>query len=149
MSNKRNKAKYPNLNPRLNPRPRQEFIDFDYLDKLNDDELEWLNKFVGEELNASFLNDGTDFNQTKEERKVIYDSNNHRNIDTYSLNRAGSSVLSKEEVNEGKTTLNLWEGRYGVTNDLNENYIDYIENKQITAMMREYILFMRNFKGVE
>lgn len=50
----RKKSKYPGLNPKVNTRKRQHLIDQDYVDKLNDEEKAWLNKFNEETISASF-----------------------------------------------------------------------------------------------
>lgn len=148
-NSKRKSVKYPNLVPGYNVRNRQYQIDFDYLDQLNDEELAWLDKFVSEEINASFKKDGTDINTTDEQRRQLYTMNNRRNFDVYSLNKAGSAVLTDEEKSEGKTTLNLWQSRYDSTADLNDEYVEFIEKKQIDQMLEDYSNFMLALKDDE
>lgn len=93
---KRSKAKYPNLDRKLNLKRRQELCDFDYLDKLSEDEKAWLDKFMGEYASASLpkqivkLKDGTSYKRLnpknlhkKNQTKDIYDANNSRNRDIY------------------------------------------------------------------
>lgn len=50
---KRSEAKYPALTPDLNLRGRSDLIDYDYIDKLTDDEKAWLNKFTEEYVNTT------------------------------------------------------------------------------------------------
>jgi hypothetical protein len=146
---KRNKQKYPNLNPRVNHRVKQELIaDIDYLNKLNDEEKEWLNKFLGEELSGNFKNDGTDFNTSKEDRKRIYDATNARNRCQFTLIKAkvaNTHLLNYED------RLNMVEAH--IHNELPEAtpiedvYIDYLSDKKTEQieMIKEYRKFMRNF----
>lgn len=56
MSNKRSKSKYPALNPNLNLKRRAEFLEIDYLDQLDDEGKEFLNRFHEETINTNFLN---------------------------------------------------------------------------------------------
>lgn len=50
----------------------------DYLDRLNNREKKWLNKFVSEEVNADFRHKNH-FNKAKYRKKICYDRNNARN----------------------------------------------------------------------
>jgi len=86
---RRSKAKYGALDPKYAPRVRKEYLDFDYLDQLNPEDKAWLNKFVEEELHASFKNNETDLNQTKEEKRKSYSNNNARNRDLYGITKVG------------------------------------------------------------
>lgn len=89
MSNRRSKSKYPNLNPRFTLKHRQELIDFDYLDKLDEESLKFLNTFVGEWVGASFKKKSdteyceSNLHKTSEQRKELYSNNNKRNHDIY------------------------------------------------------------------
>ena len=47
-TSKRQRERYPNLKKEYALRSRQELVDFDYLHKLNDSELSFLNRFMGE-----------------------------------------------------------------------------------------------------
>lgn len=104
---KRDQVPHPNLVKRVNSRVRQEFIDFDYLSKLNKDELDWLNKFMGEYNNSSIiLDENNELDPTKnlhqkpEHKKELYDANNHRNVDLWGnqVNKVGvTKVLSFED----------------------------------------------------
>jgi hypothetical protein len=85
---RRSEVKYPALDSSYMPKVRQEYFDLDYLDQLNDEEKEWMNKFMNEELNASFKNDDTDLAQTKEEKRKAYSKNNARNRCLYGVTKA-------------------------------------------------------------
>ena len=74
------------LNPHKNTRPRRELLDFDYLDKLSKEELEWLAKYCYEEYMA---NPDPDAENSKE----IYDANNARNRDIFNVfKRVGNNI---------------------------------------------------------
>lgn len=138
---KRSQAKYPALTPKLNSRVKQEKIDFDYLDQLSPSELEWLNKFMEEEMNARFKNDGTDFNQTKEERKKVYDRNNQANRDQYGLvkGRAASKLVEYGSNIEDELSR-------GVNPSSMENaYLDFIETQELKVILKEYDEAMKAF----
>ncbi len=126
------------MTPGVNSRIKQDKIDFDYLHKLNQEELAWLDKFMNEENNAAFLNDGTDFNQTKEERKKIYDRNNSANRDQYGIVKAkvANTHLLQYEKNISKIEE---QNSHGVNPQTMENaYIEFIESKELDAMIKEY-----------
>jgi hypothetical protein len=87
-TSRRSKAKYPALEPKYTLKSRLELLDFDYLGKLNDEELAWLNKFAAEEIHASFSEDNKEnLNKTKKSKRVIYNRNNARNADIITRKR--------------------------------------------------------------
>lgn len=95
---KREKQKYANLDPQVNLLSRAEEIgDFDYLDKLNEEELDFLNKFAGEYINASVPKFGG-LHRTKEEKSEVYGRNNARNRDLYSRSKAGAKLVYMEDL---------------------------------------------------
>lgn len=52
--NLRSSKKYPALEKSVNLKTRQDLTDYDYLDKLSPEELEFLNKFTEETVSTSF-----------------------------------------------------------------------------------------------
>lgn len=54
---RRNKVKNPALKNQYNLKSRQDLIDFDYLDKLSEEDKSFLNDFVAETVNTNFLHD--------------------------------------------------------------------------------------------
>lgn len=100
---KRSKSKYPNLVPKLNTKVRQELIDFDYIDKLSEEEKAWLNQFTGEYLGGNFKKTETgkysskNLHKGQTMRKDCYDRNNKRNNDIYSITK-GNDMLKTQEV---------------------------------------------------
>lgn len=103
MSNEKNKSKsgtnvkktgtkvsvtdYPALNPKKNIRNRQALIDYDYLHKLSPEELQYLNDFTEEHVNAGFKSKRKKKNilKKKSDIKEARDRNNARNRDLYNI----------------------------------------------------------------
>ncbi len=105
-STKRSNEKYPALNPGVNLRMRAELIDYDYLDKLSPKELQWLNDFTEEEVNAAVNPNPKKnrFNKTAESVKECYDRNNSRNRDVVTRQKAGKRLKYLDEItNKGHT----------------------------------------------
>ncbi len=148
---RRNKVKYPGLNKKYTTRIRQEFLDFDYIDQLSEKDKEWLNKYVEEELNTQFKNDGTDFNITKEERKKIYDRNNHQNSDLYGNLKNKDNKFSNKKLLNYDNIIGDIETHLSKQTDptyIENTYIDFIEGQEIEAMLREYEAAMLLFNEV-
>lgn len=82
---RRSQSKNSALKHKYTLKNRIEFLDYDYLDKLNEEELAWLNKFTEEELHASFEKDNKkNLNKKKEDKQRVYNINNTRNKDLFS-----------------------------------------------------------------
>lgn len=103
---KRARTKYPALKPELNLKTRYELIDYDYVDKLTEDEKEWLNKFTEEYINASL--DSVDleknFHNTEDLKKDCYRRNNARNRDILTRAKASNNYVSTDEMVVEKKT---------------------------------------------
>jgi len=70
-----------------------------YANKLNDEEKAWLNKFVGEYINAGAKGDVTkNMMDTVEWKKACFDKNNDRNRDIYSRAVVQRKMLSIEDL---------------------------------------------------
>jgi hypothetical protein len=80
---------------RVSVKNRREFCDYDYLDKLNVEELEWITKFNKEYLNADFKHDNR-LHRTKKLKKSCNDMNNARNRCLYALFRVGQLIFLNE-----------------------------------------------------
>ncbi len=135
---KRSKIKYPALVPKYNSRVRQEYLDYDYLDQLNESELEWLNKFSEEYNNASFKNNETDIDQSPEGRKGAYDRNNARNRCLYGQikNRVANTKLVNYD-----DMINIVEENMSRDTDplaMENAYTDYLDYKEVNQMMLDY-----------
>lgn len=142
---KRSQSAYPNLEPRLNSRVRQELIDCDYLDKLTPDELEWLNKFNGEYINASFNRDGTDIDNSDAGRKASYDRNNARNRDLFGLIKSRVATTKIVNYDESLPLVELEQSRHAPSDNMENAYLDYIDGLEVREMMREYVDAMTKY----
>lgn len=145
---RRDRAKYPALEKRFMPRVRQEYLDFDYLDKLNLEEKAWMNKFVDEYLNASFKKDGTDIQDYETYGKDSNDRNNSRNRDLYGhLKNKANKFNNQRLINYDKVVGDI---EINLNQQLNPNYIedtylDYMEYKAVEEFLKEYAEVMTNF----
>lgn len=133
---RREKVKYPALKKEYNPKIRHEGIDADYLHLLSNKELEWYNRFLEEENNASFKNDGNDLNKSKEERKKIYDRNNARQRCLYSQLKLNNKKLvnydavGTEIENQAQRELD--------PQHIENSYVNFLESKELEEMFEEY-----------
>jgi len=99
---KQNLSDYRYCNKNKNTKVRQEFIDADYLHKLNKEELEFYNKFCKEYYNTNFSKDENgEWSSTdnlmdisdKNVRKELYRDNNTRNSDIFGSRRAIGQLM--------------------------------------------------------
>jgi len=99
--NRRNSSKYPALDPELNLKSRYELLDYDYLDKLKPEELDYLNRFTEEYSIAKLDHKGKKIHKKKEHKKDCYDRNNSRNRCILSRQKsAGLLGYLEEEIEE-------------------------------------------------
>lgn len=74
------------MEKKLNRVNIQQWLDFDYLDKLTDKEKAWLSQFCSEYYSADFrTKDRSPLHKSKKKKREIYNSNNARNRDTTTL----------------------------------------------------------------
>lgn len=71
---------------------RSEFNDYDYIDKLNDKDKDWLYRFHREWLCADMNHKGKKFHKKKIDKKICYDKNNSLNRDIYARQRASHEL---------------------------------------------------------
>ena len=146
-NNKRQNVKHASLKKRFNSRIRQEYIDMDYIDELDDTikrnklpdgtmvtDLEWAAIFMSEWNNASVsgIKDKTNktakkknkLHRTASEAKECTDRNNARNRDIYSIAKA-QNMVHKQDYE----TLQDWiEEKQEVNyNHAEETMLDYLE----------------------
>lgn len=145
---RRDRVKHPALKKPYTTRVRQEYLDYDYLDKLSAEELDWLNKFTDEYLNDSFKKDGTDIQSYEKYGKDANDRNNARNRCLYGAlknkdNKFGNKKLLNYEniVPEIENELS----REINPKSLEDAYIEYLDYKEIEDMMQEYEVAMEQF----
>lgn len=134
---KRSSKKYPALEPRVNSRVRQEYNDYDYIDKLSEEEKQWLNDFTEEYLNASVGKqseaENNRFHNTPELVKERTDQNNARNRDLYGRirNKVGNTKLLNYD-----DTINIVEEHLsrGVKPDsIEDAIIEYLDKKLVKS----------------
>ncbi len=124
--------KYPALNPSYNLRTRTDLIDYDYVDKLNEEEKAWLNKFTNEFIGASFDKEDAkkkgkrrkfkNLHKTPELVKSCYDANNSRNRDVLTRAKAMGKAMYIEDVVTNEAELNdLLRESFGQGNDDTSN----------------------------
>ena len=71
-----------------------------YADQLNPKELEWMNKFMEEYNNASFVEDNKkNLMKTKGEKRASYTRNNARNRDVYNRLKMNNDLVFIEDLN--------------------------------------------------
>lgn len=90
------------MDPGLNLKSRTELLDYDYLHKLSEEELIWLNKFTEEYVNASFDTNKprNNLHRTKAARKDCYDRNNARNRDVLTKQRAQNKTVYLDDIKQ-------------------------------------------------
>lgn len=122
---KRDSIKYKNLDKSVNLKTRQDLIDYDYLDKLNEKELAWLDKFTGEYAGASLdtENPRRNLHKSKKLRKDCYDRNNARNRDVLTRSNAMKRTKTLEDIK--KNTIEVEEN---LNNKVDMQLLGIIDN---------------------
>lgn len=144
----RNNEKYPALTKNKMPRVRQEYLDFEYIDQLNDEEKAWLNKFNDEYLNASFKHDDTDIQSYEKYGKDANDRNNSRNRCLYGQLKNKADKFNNKKLLNYDNLLGDVENSYNSEinpKNLENAYIDFIELKEIEEFFKEYDEAMLRF----
>jgi hypothetical protein len=91
---RRSRVQYPGLVKNVNTKVRQELIDHDYIDKLNDKEKEFLSNFNEEYLGANFQHRGKQLHKSKKRKRDCYNRNNARNRDIYSISNVTGNLTN-------------------------------------------------------
>jgi hypothetical protein len=99
-TNRRTKSKFRGLRPELNLKTRfEEIADMaSYAHKLNEEELDWLNRFSEEYVSSNFNHNGNLISRTKKWRKECYDRNNARNRDIFTREKAQGTMNYLEDI---------------------------------------------------
>jgi hypothetical protein len=99
-NNKRNLTKYPALDPKVNLKSRTELLDYDYLNKLDEKELEWLNKFTEEYVHANLntKEPKKNLHRTKKMRIDCYNRNNSRNRDVLTKGKISNKLDNVDTI---------------------------------------------------
>lgn len=96
----RSKVKNPGLKKGYNSKIKQEYLDFDYVRELSEEEKAWLSAFSEEYYGANldFKNlENNRFHKTQAEKKACTDRNNARNRCVYGIAKATNRVLDVEQ----------------------------------------------------
>jgi hypothetical protein len=93
----RDKERFPGLKKHRFSRIKQEYHDIDYAHKLSEEEKEWLNSFMEEDLGARMNHTGPKLlAKDKEAQRESWRRNNSRNRDIYGQAKAQGRVLQLE-----------------------------------------------------
>lgn len=105
---KRDTVLYPALRKDLNLKTRQDEIEVDYADKLTTSELEWLNKFNEEFVNANMdrKKPKKNLHKTKKFKKEIDARNYDRKKCAYTQSKARGGLKFLEDLDPSNTVLN-------------------------------------------
>lgn len=96
-----------------------------------------------EEMNGRFKNDGTDFNQSKDDRKLIYDRLNARQRCQYGL--AKNSKYTDNKIANYDDVITIIEEANPSTN-IETAYVEFIEHKEIETFIKDYYAAMALFR---
>lgn len=94
---KRDKVKTPGLRKDKFSKIKQEYHDIDYVDQLTEEEAQWLNNFMEEDLGARLNHPGKKVYRKKKDKRACYQRNNERNRDLYSANKVVGTLLSASD----------------------------------------------------
>lgn len=169
---RRESVKHASLNQKYNTRIRQEYIDQDYIDDLDDTvkncrmpngemvtELEYLSRFM-EEWNNSSVGaqseaENNAFHRTAKDVKESTDRNNHRNGDLYGILRNKADRNNNTKLISYEAMVNTVDPTKSLENELSKDidpryvenaYIEFLDYKQVEAMIEEYDIAMMSFK---
>lgn len=141
---KRDLDKYPALNPRLNAKTRFEVLDMDYLKKLDDAELKFMNQFMAEYVSGAFkkTEDGDyskdNFHKTIEERRECYSRNNTRNRCGLTISNATGKTFRCDDISAFMDSLTDVDSMVEFSNAISDKLHD--EFKGSYDMMEEALL---------
>lgn len=123
-STRRSRTKYPGLTKEVTSRVRREFLDMDYIDKLNEEEKKWLNNFMEGHLHANINKENRKMFKRKKDRKAVYDANNARNRDTTAITKQSGYLL-----NYGNMSIVIEENQEVKKDGYEDAVIEVLDNK--------------------
>lgn len=97
---RRDMQKYPALKRNFNLKTRYDEIDFDYVEKLSEEDKAWLNSFAEEYIGANLNHKGEKLHKTKKLKKDVYDRNNARNRCVLTRSKAQNKAILLSELPE-------------------------------------------------
>jgi len=126
---RRSRVKYPGLVKGVNSKLRHEYMDEDYIDKLNDEEKQWLSNFNEEWLSGNFSHKGEIFHKTVQEKRDCYNRNNARNRDIQAIAKATGRIVDYESARE------MLEGlKYNnYTYSFEDFMVEYLDRKRLVT----------------
>jgi hypothetical protein len=130
---KRELDKYPALNPRLNAKTRFEVLDMDYLKKLDDAQLQYLNRFMAEYVSGAFKKDENgeyseeNMHKTVEERRDCYTRNNVRNRCGLTISNATGNTFRADDINSFIDSLTDADSFKDEVNALSDEIVDFFD----------------------
>ncbi len=125
--------KLAGLKPRFFSRVKQEFHDIDYADSLPQKAQEFLSSFQEESLGARFNHSGKKHYKTKASKRKIYNENNARQRDVYSVYRAAGRMVDIDP----EIAIQIWQ----------ENHVDYdYEERMLQEQETPELMTKKEFK---
>lgn len=123
---KRDTVKYPGLEKKVNTKVRQEYLDQDYVNKLNDKEKEFLSNFNEEYYGGNFKHKGKKLHRNKESRRKCYNRNNSQNRCGFGTAKAKGGLIYNNPIND--------------LDSLEENNLIYVGNPdKVEEALVEYL----------
>ena len=129
--NKRNRKKYPAIDPSVNLKTRyEEIMDVaSYFHTLPEDAKEYLHSFVEEYINARFNHPGKKIYRRQEDKRKIYSRNNARNRDILTRAKASGNYVDEPSIKKRSNCFSLFSKDetampHKSTEDLNADTID-------------------------
>lgn len=103
MAKRKDAPRYGLMQSRARYRAR-EFLDFDYLKSLSEDDLDWLNRFATEYYRADFTKPGKALHRTKAAQRDCYGQDNARRRDLWNQrNRIAFDDLDSPEPEQSES----------------------------------------------
>jgi hypothetical protein len=128
---KRSKEKFPALNTNRQVFNRREYLDCDYIDKLTDEEKDFLNRFLEETYITNFDHKGKKFYKKKAEKKKLYHDNNSRNRCLLSYAKSKGIIDKLPDDNGVKSAAHTGVRDPGKFGEMEDALIDYIDSKNV------------------
>lgn len=141
---RRDLSDYPSLDPTYTTKIRREYKDYDYLDQLSPEELEWFDKFNAEYYDGSIIDEPGENVHPTHENMEVYDTpakkgkeycplrrelmkkNNLQNNDVYGISRAGGLLSEHVIDNQEQQILD----KPGLLEDILIHVIDKTRKKK-------------------
>jgi hypothetical protein len=139
------------LNPRLNAKTRFEVLDMDYLKKLDDAQLQFMNQFMGEYVSGAFKKDENgnyskeNLHKTVEERRECYTRNNVRNRCGLTISNATGQTYRADDITSFMDNLSEVDSNTDTSNILSDTLLDEydgdylnLEMEMLKEMLEDY-----------